>query len=94
MQGDESLAAGDVVEQGLILFRSDPVDVREEDQSVEAGERFRIQIRGIVGVFDLDAAGVEHGFDLHEPLLRPVVAVVAEEEEFERGGFGGGDGSR
>src|SRR5262249_19036483 len=83
VQRDEALAALDEVEQRLLLFRGNLGGVGVDHQPVVAGEQLWIEGVHLVGVGELDAALFQHRLQLAEALRRPVVAVVAEEEDLD-----------
>ena len=94
VQRDEALAAGDVVEQRLLLLRRDLRRVGVDDQAVVLAERLGVEVLDLVGVRQLDAALLQHRLKLPEPLRRLMMAVVAEEQELERFGGRAGDSTR
>ena len=60
MQRDKSLAAGDKVEQGLLLLFADLADVGIDDQAVVGGELFRVEVFNLPGVLDINSPGAQH----------------------------------
>ena len=84
MQRNESLAASDVVEQGLFLLGFDLRRIGDDHEACVLAERLGIQVRHLVGIRQLDASLFEYRLELLEAVCRPVVAGVAEEEELER----------
>ena len=84
VQRDEALAAGDVVEQGLLLLGRDPRRVGIDHQARVLAERLGIQVVELVRVGQLDPPLLQHRLKLLEPRRRLMVAAVAEEEQLER----------
>src|SRR5262249_11170075 len=88
----------DEIEQRLLLLGGDLGGVGVDDQAVVAGKDFRIKRLGFVGIDEVDAALLQDGLQLAEAHGRLVVAVVAEEEDFDGlrrlggGGCGGEQG--
>lgn len=97
MDGHEALAAGDEIEEGLLLLGRELGVVGEDREGVVAGERGGVQVFELLGVGEGDAARAERGVELFEALGGLVVAFVAEEEDVQAVGFcerglGGGEG--
>ena len=84
MQRDESAAARDVVQQGLLLFLADLGRVRVDSQRVVLAERLGVQVGGLVGVGQLDPATRQHGGELLESLEWPMRAAVPQEQHGQR----------
>ena len=83
VEGDEAVAAADVVEEGLFLRGCDGVDVGVDHEGVVVPEGVRIEVIGAGGVGEIDAEGPEPLEELWEAFGGFVVAVVAEDEDFE-----------
>ncbi|RFC52245.1 MAG: hypothetical protein DVB22_000878 [Verrucomicrobia bacterium] len=88
VEGDEAVAAADVVDEGLFLGRGDGVDVGVDHEGVVVPEGFRVEVIGAAGVGEIDAERTEALEELGEAFGGFVVAVVAEEEDFEPLGSG------
>ncbi len=81
VQRDEALAAGDVVEQGLLLLGRDLRRVGVDHQAGVLAERLGIEVVDLVGIRQLDAPLLQHRLKLLEAVRRAVKAAVAQEQE-------------
>jgi hypothetical protein len=82
VERDEAFAAGDVFEEGLFLLRENFGCVGIDEEAGVFVERGGVQVFGLVGVRQVDAAFFQNGLDLREARRRLVMAVVTEEENF------------
>lgn len=90
VQRHETLTATDKVEDRRLAGRRKVVDVGEDGEGVVGPEHVGREVRHPVGVDKFDATRREHGLELREPLGGPVMAIVTEEKNLDRG-FGGGE---
>src|SRR5213075_473086 len=97
VDGNIAVAGMDVVEDIFFRLGVDALDVGVNEKGVEAIEIFGGEVLQTIGVGEVDAAAGEGGVDVAEAHEGDVVAVVAEEEDFEswlreRGTVGGAGG--
>src|SRR5205814_6942891 len=85
MDGDVAVAFLHIVEDIFLGGRVDALDVGVNEKGVVAIEIFGGDVLKSVGVGEVDAATGEVGVDVAKAEKRRVMAVVAEEEDFEAG---------
>ncbi len=83
MQRDESLAVGNVIQNRFGLSVFDLVDVGVQNEPIKARQRFCCQVFHAVGVLQLDPASFQDRSQFMKPLRRPMMPVVAHEEQFQ-----------
>ena len=86
VQRYEPAAIDDVVEERFLLLGGDLIEILINDQRVVLGERLRIEVADVLGVFDLDPAIMHHRDELFSSVRRSMVTAVPEEQHIERGG--------
>jgi len=84
VDGNEALAALDILEERLLLLRRDLRDVGVDHQAVVTGECVRVERVGLIGVFQVNAAFGHDRLKLAVAVVGPVSAVVAEKEDLDR----------
>lgn len=85
MDGYESLALFDKVEQGFLLFRFDAFDIGIDHETIVFREGLVVEVGRLVGIGQFDAALSEDGLELLESIGGPMVPVIAEEQDFDGG---------
>ncbi len=83
MDGDEALAALDVIEQRFLLIGADLGGVGVDEQAVISGQRCRIERLDFVGILHVDTASGHDRLNLLVAILGIMMAVVAKEENFD-----------
>ena len=92
VQRNKAFAAGNIVLNRLGLRVFDLVDVGIQNQPIEARQCFRGQIFHPVRVLQLNASSFQHRSQFMKSLRRPMMTVVAHEEQFKVGSGGAAGG--
>ena len=85
VQRDESLAAGDIIQNRFGLSVFDLVDVGKQHQPIEVRQRLGSQIFHAVRILQLNSTSFHDGSELMKSLRRPMMTVIAHEEQFQVG---------
>ena len=93
MQRDEPLAAGNIITDGLHVFRLAAILIGEDHQPVVLLQVVQRDVIETLGVDEFHTAFGEHRFELIEPGLGPVTGAVAQEQHLELGRCGETDAS-
>ena len=73
----------DIVEESFLLFWRNSRRIGIDHQAVIAGKRARVEVVGIVGVGQLDAARSHDRLEVTKPVGRLVVPLVAQKQDLE-----------
>ena len=90
MQRNKPLAAGDVVQYRLRLSIFNAINVGIQHQPIELRQGFWREVFHAVGVLQIDPASFQRRGQLLKSSFRPMVPVVAHEQQLEISSAGGG----
>ena len=85
MQRNKSFTAGDVIQYCFRLSVFNLVDIGKQYEPIKARQRFCCQVFHAVGVLQLDPASFQDRSQFMKPLRRPMMTIVAHEEQFQVG---------
>ena len=83
VQRNEAFAARNIVQNCLGLRVFDLINVGVQNEPIKAGERFGRQVFHAVRVLQLNSASFQDRSQFMEPLRRPMMTIVAHEEQLQ-----------